>query len=281
MRMLTAAVMTLALCAAARAQDAAVWDARLGAVKGEVTVYSSGDADGAAGEEGLPLAAGDRVVTGEGASAEVVLDGGSLFTLREGSDFQIEAAQKADSVFTLSAGSLLAKIQKLAEQKLRVRTTAAVAAVRGTEFGVELDGEETHVGVFDEGKVEVSGAAGGPAETLISNQETKVPKGGGPLHAHQLQRFTRHRALMRGHGRRLAAIRKQWKPLPPQQRLELRKRGLERGRGHHREMLERRRRESERRGEKRGARGPRGERPDQKKMREFREKVRRQRGERR
>lgn len=277
MRYLIAAALTLTLSGAALAQDAADWDARLGAVKGEVTVYSGGDEDGAAGEEGMPLDAGDRVVTAEGASAEVVLDGGSLITLREGSDFKIQSAAKADSVFTLTLGSLLAKIQKLGEQRMRIKTTTAVAAVRGTEFGVEVeDQDNTHVGVFDEGKVEVNTAdEAGTPELLISNQETKVSKGLRPMHAYQLQRFMRHRALMRGHGRRLAAIRRSWKALPPQQRMELRKKALERMRERRKEMLERREKLRDKGKERRAEK--RAERKDQRKMREFREQVERRR----
>jgi hypothetical protein len=199
----------------------------------------------------MPLQAGDRVVTAEGASAEVVLDGGSLMTLRESSDFKIESAAKADSVFHLAFGSLLAKIQKLGEQKLRVRTTTAVAAVRGTEFGVEVEGDETHVGVFDEGKVDVSGEGGGAPELLIANQETRVAKGGKPLHAYQLQRLMRHRAAMRGHGRRLAAIRRNWKALPAAQRAEVRKKALERMKERRKQLQERRKQGTDRRQERR------------------------------
>lgn len=274
MRSLIAAVLTLALTAPALAQEGSDWDARLGAVKGEVTVYSAGDEEGAAGEQGMPLEAGDRVVTGEGAGAEVVLDGGSLITLREGSDFAIESASRSDSVFKLALGSLLAKIQKLGAQRLSVRTPTAVAAVRGTEFGVELEGDETHVGVFDEGRVEVSGEAGGPGELLIANQETRVAKGGRPLHAYQLQRMMRHRALMRGHGRRIAAIRKRWKNLPPAARADLRKKALERMRERRKRLQERRKQGVERRRD--GRRDFRQQQQkDREKMERRRERARR------
>jgi hypothetical protein len=278
MRLLTA-LLTLALAVSpALAQEAADWDARLGAVKGEVTVYSAdGDQDGASGEDGMPLEAGDRVVTAEGASAEVVLDGGSLITLRESTDFKVEATAKSDSVFSLAFGSLLAKIQKLGEQRMRVRTGTAVAAVRGTEFGVEVEGDETHVGVFDEGKVEVSAADGGPAELLISNQETRVAKGAKPLGAYQLQRLMRHRALMRGHGRRLAAIRKSWKALPPAQRLELRKKMQERLRERRRSLLEKRKQGADKRGDRRPRVNERVER-QKRIMNERRERSRRRQG---
>ena len=278
MRLLTV-LLTLTLAAVpALAQEAADWDARLGVVKGEVTVYSAdGGEDGASGEEGMPLEAGDRVVTAEGASAEIVLDGGSLVTLRESTDFKIESPAKADSVFHLAFGSILAKIQKLGEQKLRVRTGTAVAAVRGTEFGVEVEGDETHIGVFDEGKVDVSAADGGPAELLIANQETRVAKGAKPLHAYQLQRLMRHRALMRGHGRRLSAIRKNWRALPPAQRLELRKKALERMRERRRGMIEKRKQGMERRSERRGVMSD-NMRKEKERRERFRNKVRERRG---
>ncbi|UPT72573.1 MAG: methylmalonyl-CoA mutase family protein [Elusimicrobiota bacterium] len=171
------AVLVLALAVPAFAEN---WDARLGDVSGDVSVQPADGSPEVSGEADMPLEEGDRVVVGEGGSAEVALDGGSLITVREKSDLKIEKSDKADSSFFLAAGSLLAKIQKLGTQRFRVRTTSAVAAVRGTEFGVEVDGEDSHVGVFDEGKVEVTGAAGGTPELLISNQETSVAKGAAP-----------------------------------------------------------------------------------------------------
>ncbi len=223
----------------ARAQQER-WDARLAAVSGDVTVIAADGSPEVSGEAGLPLEEGDRVVVAEGASAEVALDGGSLITVREKSDFKIEKTEKADASFFLSVGSLLAKIQKLSGQRLRVRTPAAVAAVRGTEFGIEVEGENSHVGVFDEGKVEVSGGVGGPPELLISNQETSVAKGHAPGHAAQLKRFIARRSQMRGQGRRLAAIRSKWKVLPPDRRREMRGKVMERMRDHRKRLIEKR-----------------------------------------
>jgi hypothetical protein len=188
----------------------------------------------------MPLEEGDRVVVAEGGAAEVALDGGSLVTVREKSDFLVEKTSKGEASFFLRVGSLLAKIQKLGTRRLRVRTPNAVAAVRGTEFGVEVDGEYSHVGVFDEGKVEVSDASGGAPELLISNQETSVLKGRGPTHAAQLRRFMAHRSLMRGHGRRLSSIKARWKALPPDQRREMRRKSLERMRDHRKMFIEKR-----------------------------------------
>jgi hypothetical protein len=184
---LAALAVLLALPRAASAEGDR-WDARIAAVSGDATVRPADGSPEASAEEGMPLEDGDLVVVGDGGFAEVALDGGSLVTVREGSEFVVEKTSRGEASFLLKAGSLLAKIQKLASGRFVVRTPTAVAAVRGTEFGVEVDGERTHVGVFDEGKVEVSGPTG-PAELLISNQETVVAKGQAPLHAYQLKRF--------------------------------------------------------------------------------------------
>ena len=272
-------VVLLAAALPLRAQDGD-WDARLGAVSGDVTVVAADGSPEASGEEGMPLEEGDRVVVGEGGSAEVALDGGSLITVRGGSDFKLEETSKGESSFFLSAGSLLAKIQKLGSIRLRVRTHTAVAAVRGTEFGVETDGTESHVGVFDEGKVEVSRPDGGRAETLISNQEISVGKGAEPLRAVQIKRFIAHRAAMRGHGRRLAAIKAKWKALPPEQRIEMRKKFLERMREHRRKFIEKRaaiRQKADERRKENADRGRQRRQENLRKMEERRAKARRER----
>jgi|CXWL01.1.fsa_nt_gi hypothetical protein len=239
-QLLLAALASLFLTAsAARAQEER-WDARIAAVSGDVVVRAAEGGAEAAAEAGMPLEEGDEVVVAAEGSAEVALDGGSLITVRENSEFKIEKAAKSDATFFLKIGSLLAKIQKLGENRLRVKTPTAVAAVRGTEFGVEVEGDSSHVGVFDEGKVAVSGDSGEP-ELLISNQETSVAKGMAPVNVKQLQRFVRHRARMRGHARRIAAIRAKWKALPPQERGALRNQVMERMRAQRVKILEKRR----------------------------------------
>jgi hypothetical protein len=235
-----AATFALLLAAGpARAQDAR-WDARLAGVSGDVTVLAADGSPEVSGEAGMPLEEGDRVVVADGGSAEIALDGGSLITVRENSDFKLEKTAKGESSFYLELGSLLAKIQKLGDQRLKVRTPTAVAAVRGTEFGVEVEGENSHVGVFDEGKVEVSGGSGGTPELLISNQESSVLKGQPPTHATQLQRFMANRAQMRGQRRRLASIKAKWKTMTPEQRGTLRKDVMARMRAQRQKFLQKR-----------------------------------------
>jgi hypothetical protein len=279
MKSILAAIVFAALAAApVRAQEDR-WDARLAGVSGDVTVIAADGSPEVSGEAGMPLEEGDRVVVAEGGSAEVALDGGSLIALRENSDLKLEKTAKADSSFFLTAGSLLAKIQKLGTQRLSVHTPTAVAAVRGTEFGVEVEGDASHVGVFDEGKVEVTAPAGGTPELLISNQETSVKKGQAPAHAEQLQRFIARRAQMRGQRSRLAAIKAKWKVLPPAQRRQMRQQAMERMREHRKKMLEKRAGKRQMKDEKRREKLEKGRErraENLRKMDERRNKIRRQ-----
>lgn len=203
------------------------WDARVVSASGEVTVHPADGSAETAAEEGMPLDQGDRVVTASGAWAEIGFDGGSLVTLRENSDFTLERTETDSSSFLLSLGSLLAKIEKLGARQLRVRTPTAVAAVRGTEFGVEVEDDQTHVGVYDEGQVEVLSEAGG-AEMLQPQQETSVRRGQAPVKAVALRRFLRHKKLVQRNRTRVREIRKRWKALPPEKRQELRRKVIER-----------------------------------------------------
>jgi hypothetical protein len=210
---------------AAAAQDR--WDARLTGVTGDVEVHPADGSEAVAAEADMPLDEGDRVVTPAGATAEISLDGESLITVQENSDFTLEKTAKSESVFALKLGSLLAKIQKLGSQRLKVRTPEAVAAVRGTEFGVDVEGSgQSHVGVFDEGRVEVEGH--GATEVLTPNQETSVRRGASPLKPFTLKRFAARRQMMQGRINRLQAVRQQWKKMPPSARKRQRMKALRR-----------------------------------------------------
>lgn len=242
-RLLALPLLAVVLAAApAAAQEEADWEARLTQASGEVTVYTAQAPEGLPAEEDMPLEAGDRVSTGKNGSAEVALEQGAhLLVLRANSDFTLASVSRVSTEFKLSLGSLLARIQKLAAgYSMRVRTPAAVAAVRGTEFAVEVaadNAEETYVAVFDEGQVEVSGETG-KAERLISNQETKVARGRPPLPAYGLGRLLRHRAQVRGFSRRGVLVRKGWKQLAPEERMAARRQALERMRRKRLEMQE-------------------------------------------
>lgn len=225
------------------AQAASV-DARVMDVRGEALLYTAANPDGVAAETDVPLEEGDRLVTGPGASVEIGIDGGSVLTIEENSDFTLKDARPASTTFSLTLGTLLAKIKKLAAgEALQVQSPTAVAAVRGTEFGVEVAaGEETHVGVFDEGSVEVRGQQG-EASVLSPNQETRVARGMAAERPYELKRLMARRAFMRRQMRgSMKRMARRWKTLPPEQRRQHRQAAMERmqkAREHRRERLQR------------------------------------------
>ncbi len=230
---------------AAQGQEAAAsgdeWDARLMDFRGEVQIYAAGEDKPLPPEKGMPLSDGDRVVTGNDSSVELSLDGGSLIRLSAHSDFTLMSGKRNQTQLRLAFGTLLAKIGRLlASQSLAVQTPTALAAVRGTEFGVEIDRdnpEESHVGVFDEGRLEVRGQSGLP-ETLIGGQETKVARGQPPLRPYQLERLSKHRSFMRTAMRqRLQNLRKGWRALSPSARHALREKTISRLREHREEIF--------------------------------------------
>jgi hypothetical protein len=230
------------LAAPSAAQEEGRWSGRLTLVRGEVNVFTAEAPEGLPAQEDMPLEEGDRISTGEDGSAEIAFEQGShLLSLRSHSDFTLASTRGPEIEFKLALGSLLAKIQRLVSgQSVKVRTPAAVAAVRGTEFGVEVSSdnpEETHVAVFDDGIIEVSGQQGKP-ERLLSNQETSVLRGRAPLPPYVLRRLARHRSVVRQFGRRSAAVRKTWKDLPADERLVLRRQMLERMRQNRQKKLE-------------------------------------------
>ena len=257
------------------------YEARLTEVKGEVTVFTVEEPDGVPGDKDMPLVAGDRIKTAADASAEVTLSGEHCVCLRADSEFTITSVKRSGCVLTLALGSLLAKVQTLMTGgDFRIVTPAAVAAVRGTEFGVEVDvahPDQTHVGVFDEGRVAVSGQTGQP-ELLKANQETSVLRGGRPMSAYQLRRFARQRQFMRALRKRVQAVRRDWRALGFEQRSARRREMLQRLKLARAQRFQKmQRQEQQTRHGRNGNRGM-GLRPDQEKMerrkRAIREKLR-------
>jgi hypothetical protein len=256
-----------------RAQDSASaaadeYEARLTDVKGEVSVFTAEDPEGGPGAAQMPLQAGDRIKTGSDASAEIALSGEHWIVLRPDSEFTLASLKRADTELGLSLGGMLAAVAKLAAGGFRVRTPAAVAAVRGTEFAVEVTPEQqTQVAVFDEGQVEVRGQIGEP-ELLQTDQETIISRGRRPLVAYRIKRLSRQRQAMRSLRKRAGVERQSWRALDPEQRRQARQRMIEKLRQSRRERAMRPAKAKSRLREQ-------ALREDQKKMQKRKEAIRR------
>jgi hypothetical protein len=114
-------------------------------------------------EAGDTLAAGDRVRTGEDGRAEVIVAGStlrvypnSLLRLPDEATPREVGLEKGSSLFDVLHNG----------EPFEVRTPEVVVSVKGTRFGVEVDGDAAAVSVF-RGLVGVHGDGAGAPETLV------------------------------------------------------------------------------------------------------------------
>ncbi len=128
----------------------------------------------------LPLAPGEEVRTFRSGRAELELQDGSRLSLGPASDFKIEGESEGEISLMLRLGKLWVSVAKGAHRNFSVRTTAAVASVRGTSFSVEALSRATITEVF-EGAVAVealkNGAPAGGGIVLLPGQHVEASFG--------------------------------------------------------------------------------------------------------
>lgn len=163
-----AAIAALFLAVAFRAVCAQA--VAVSAAEGKVLFLKSGSYTWAEISSGQVLAPGDQLKTATGARATVTFDDASRVSLNPGSSFTLgESSPQANSL-ELKLGSLRAWVSKSLNRRFQVRTPTAVCSVRGTEFGVGVDGSgDTHVQMFG-GLLAVSDQSGN--EVLIKDRES-------------------------------------------------------------------------------------------------------------
>lgn len=152
-------------------------------VLGDVRILRSGAPASEPAAAGSELRPGDRLLTGAGAAADVVLDDGSRLQVGEGAALEpaalgLRADASRDVSFRLIAGRVVARVAKLARKNARfeIKTPTGTAGVRGTAFLVEVAPEgRSRVAVFS-GAVRVTGQGAGGAGAVVvrANEETVV-----------------------------------------------------------------------------------------------------------
>lgn len=145
------------------------------------------------------IRAGDEIETGANGKVSVQCSSGVIFQIGPGSHIQVTdlvSGSASESVFVrLNAGSLSSVVSREnGAQSVEIRTPTAVANVRGTEFLVEAEEDETSV-LVQEGEVEVEDASGNKARA----------KAGRFVRAHRRERI-RDEILDEGRRRRLEII---------------------------------------------------------------------------
>ena len=113
---------------------------------------------------------GDQVRLAMGARATLTFDDASRVELSPGSSFTLKDDDPQASEVSLTLGSLRAWVTKRRDRRFQVRTPTAVAAVRGTEFSVDVAAEGvTRVQMFN-GLLAVSDNKGN--EVLIKDTQS-------------------------------------------------------------------------------------------------------------
>jgi len=180
--------------------------------------------------EDQPLEKGDIIRTGGKSSCEILFDDGSVVCLEENSQLTIINPSSSSShrqiQIALKVGRLLADIEKKqVTGDFTIRTPAAVSAVRGTQFIIEVgEDETTSIGLFD-GELEVNRIQpeGGALETelesirLIPGQEFNVGPGWRkPRRAKMTRRMLKRRRRLQHLKKRAKYLRRNIKKIQKQ-----------------------------------------------------------------
>jgi hypothetical protein len=143
-------------------------------VKGEVELKKAGDDDDFWTRAKLytGLEETDELRTGDESSVEITFDNGTVLVLKENTNMKLMSVIKQLKM-KLKKGKLLSSVIKQHKGAVphSIQTPTSVAAVRGTEFAIEVgDEKSTSIGVF-EGQVSVKKLLG---EDQVAEEEMLV-----------------------------------------------------------------------------------------------------------
>ncbi|MCM2266860.1 MAG: FecR domain-containing protein [Elusimicrobiales bacterium] len=117
---------------------------------------------------------GAEIRTAKDSKAGVVLSDGTRFQLANNSLFGVEETTRKKAGFRLMAGKLKAAVAGYFSSRFEVRTPAAVCAVRGTEFEIEVGKDGATEMNVSEGLVEVNDSKG---KTAVVSSEERIKIG--------------------------------------------------------------------------------------------------------
>ncbi len=132
-------------------------------VTGAVEISADGGKAWKPARVGAGLAKNDRIRTGAGASALLLMDDGSYYNVKEKCDLEIleltydRKTKVMESSFKINKGRFLGRVTKLiSNANATFRTPTALVAVRGTELAIDVaDSGETAV-YLNEGRIVVT-----------------------------------------------------------------------------------------------------------------------------
>jgi ferric-dicitrate binding protein FerR (iron transport regulator) len=144
-------------------------------VNGTCEIMKQGESKFAPLTQAANILVGDSIKTGSTGRVALKLIGGGIIRLNPNSNFVLSKTGEENSA-TLSAGKAFF-FSRESQRFPTIQTPAVTAAVRGTEFAVEITGEQTRVAVID-GQVYAANKVG--AVTLGANEVAAASKGKAP-----------------------------------------------------------------------------------------------------
>ncbi len=150
-------------------------EAKITFMKGKVEVQRKGSQAMMPAVMKMTVYPGDKISTDDGSEAELKLSDGSVLKLKDRGragdrkNGEAEETLEHHPGFPAGKGKILGAIRKLSsrESKFTVSTPTAVAGIRGTVFGVFVEGDSTELNVLN-GEVGIQGEAGG--EVLVKDK---------------------------------------------------------------------------------------------------------------
>ncbi len=129
-------------------------------------------------EVGYKLKQGDTIIASDGSECEVQIDNKSVVRIAEKTkvsfeEIVYEVGSKKQSIVELVKGNVKTAVKKLSGEEFKVKTSTAIAAVRGTKFSVTVDDKGNTKVVVSEGKVSV-GVRSKVVENLQKNAKEKL-----------------------------------------------------------------------------------------------------------
>lgn len=175
-------------------------------LEGEVYINDNEEA-----EIDIELNDGDKIITKDNSYVEITFEDEHIIRLQENTELVIRKKAESGNEVFLNSGKLLASLKNLVKgTSFEVRTPTAVAAVKGTDFAVEVTEQNTAIGVF-EGEVETAGIdlQGKETERIFvkQNQETSVLKHNKPVNPVALKRFLIYREKIKQAREKIRLIR--------------------------------------------------------------------------
>lgn len=150
-------------------------------------------------ELNMPVYEGDEIKTGPDSFIEITFDNASIIRIDDNSNLRVTELNRkndtAKTILNLIFGKIIAIVEKLNQDStFEVHTKMAIAAVKGTEFAVEGNENETFAGVFD-GKINF-GSFNGNSIELEKEKESKIDKNGKTANPSNLTRMRKFEKIL-------------------------------------------------------------------------------------